>query len=303
MFGQKKFTEADSESVSIDPEGQLGIKAHAVEQLIKYIYTGSLQFDVNCAIDIIWAADLFQLSDVKEQGLDNLEECVNFQTYLEICEVATYFARPRLINAVNRFLRSNFEEFSNSPTFLELPFNDICNYLKHRNLKTSTEEVVLKAAIKWCRHNQKWDKFTAMSECIQFNLISVRFLCHLLREDPDFKTAENLRDVILKKMEGMEKPTAISRPRFSSHMLVAMPYRSKSFFIIHFQGSDIIDFFVKDFPEIICDHINVLVNYQICQLDDHYIYLAGGTSYNAESESYPSDRGLTLTFSYFLKIS
>lgn len=129
-----------------------------------------------------------------------------------------------------------------------------------------------------------------MSNHVQFNLISVRSLCSLLREDLDFKANESLRDIILNKMENMEKPIAISKPRFSSHMLVAMPYRSKSFFIIQFQGSDVIDFFVKDFPDIISDQINVLVNYQICQYD-HYVFLAGGTSYNSESESFPSDRG------------
>ncbi len=78
MFGQKKFTEADMESVSIDPEGQLGIKAKAVEQLIHYMYTGSLDWAQACIIDLIWAADLLQLPDIKEQGLDRLEEEIDF---------------------------------------------------------------------------------------------------------------------------------------------------------------------------------------------------------------------------------
>ena len=87
-----------------------------------------------------------------------------------------------------------------------------------------------------------------------------------------------------------ERPIAVSKPRFSSHMLIAMPYRSKSFFVINFQGADTIDFSLKEFPEIISDQINSLVNYQICQFE-HYVFLAGGTSCNAENESYPSDRG------------
>lgn len=78
MFGQKKFTEAEMESVSIDPEGQLGIKAKAVEQLIHYMYTGCLDFDGGNIIDLIWAADLLQLPDIKDQGLDKLEEIIDF---------------------------------------------------------------------------------------------------------------------------------------------------------------------------------------------------------------------------------
>ena len=58
MFGQKKFTEADRDNVTIDPEGQLGIKAKAVGQLIDYIYTGCLEFDGDNTIDIIWAASV-----------------------------------------------------------------------------------------------------------------------------------------------------------------------------------------------------------------------------------------------------
>ena len=213
-----------------------------------------------------------------------------FQTYLDICEVGTFFSRPRLLNVVNRFLRENFEEFSSSSTFLDLPANDVCTYLKHKNLKTKSEETVLQAAIQWCKHNQDWDKFSAMSDHIQFNLISVPTLCNLLREDSHFKSAEISRNLILKKMEAIERPIAVSKPRFSSHMLIAMPYRSKNFFVINFQGADTIDFSVKEFPEIISDQINSLVNYQICQFE-HYVFLAGGTSCNAENESYPSDRG------------
>ena len=147
---------------------------------------------------------------------------------------------------------------------------------------------MLHAAIQWCKHNQDWEKFPALAEHIQFNLVSVRTLCNLLREE--FKSSELTRDLILRKMEGIEHPLTVSKPRFSSHMLIAMPYRSRNFFVINFQGADVIDFFVREFPEIISDKIKSLVNYQICQFE-HYVFLAGGTSYNAENEAYPSDRG------------
>ena len=78
MFGQKKFTEADMESVSIDPEGQIGIKAQAVGILIDYMYSGYIDMSQGEIIDIIWAADLLQLPDIKEQGLDRLEDFIDF---------------------------------------------------------------------------------------------------------------------------------------------------------------------------------------------------------------------------------
>ena len=78
MFGQKRFTEAEMDSVSIDPDGQVGIKAKAVGLLIDYMYTGCLDLSDNNIIDLIWASDLLQLTEVKQQGLNKLEENINF---------------------------------------------------------------------------------------------------------------------------------------------------------------------------------------------------------------------------------
>ena len=156
------------------------------------------------------------LPDIKEQGLDKLEELIDFSTYLDICEVGTVFYRPKLIQAVDRFLRRHFDEFAITSAFLDLPFSDLCKYLKHRNLKTKTEETVLSAAIRWCRHNKKWDDFPNLADHIQFELISVKFLCCLLREDTEFKSNEEIRNLILAKMQDMRIPITTSKPRFLS---------------------------------------------------------------------------------------
>lgn len=78
MFGQKKFSESEMDKVPIDPEGTLGIKARAMEQLIHYMYTGCLDLSQGNIIDLIWASDLLQLPDIKEQSLDKLEEMIDF---------------------------------------------------------------------------------------------------------------------------------------------------------------------------------------------------------------------------------
>ena len=88
MFGKKKFTEENMDDVAIDPERELGIKASAVEQLIEYMYTGYMDFELGNIIDLIWASDLFQLPEIKEQGLDKLEQHIDF-----LVSTYTYFFR------------------------------------------------------------------------------------------------------------------------------------------------------------------------------------------------------------------
>ena len=82
----------------------------------------------------------------------------------------------------------------------------------------------------------------------------------MLREDADIKSNDKIRDLCLQKMQNMSLPLAISKPRFSNHRLIAMPYRSKAFFCISFHGIGSIDFLVKDFPEIFTEQINSLNN-------------------------------------------
>ena len=95
-------------------------------------------------------------------NINPYDESIVFQTYLDICAVGTVFCRPGLIQAVDRFIRTNFDEFVTTSAFYELPLSDFSNYLKHRNLKTETEETVLSAVVRWCRHNKLWNDFSGV---------------------------------------------------------------------------------------------------------------------------------------------
>ena len=291
--------------------GELGIKAKAVELLIQYMYTGCIDFSLGNIIDLIWASDLLQLPEIKEQGLDKLEEhidfCVSieivgqviidkcseksyiFQTYIDICEVGTVFSRPKLIQAVDRFIRSNFDEFVTTTAFLELSQVELCAYLKHKNLKMKDEETVLKSALRWCKHNQTEEEFKNLAQYIQFDLISVRTLCAILKDDDVFKNCRITTNMILEKMQKIANPLVTSRPRFSSHAFIAIPYKSKIFFSITFYGKDSIDFNIREFPESVGDHLIPLVNYGVCHFDN-YVYIAGGSTFSP-SEAYNTDQG------------
>ena len=139
-------------------------------------------------------------------------------------------------------ISSNFDEFVRTPAYLDLSLEELCAYLKHKNLRMKDEETVLKSVLKWCKHNQKIDDFCQLSNHVQFDLISVRTLCAILKDDEIFKSSRSATNLILEKMQKIANPLVISRPRFSSHAFVAIPYKSKIFFCITFYGKDSIDF-------------------------------------------------------------
>lgn len=56
----------------------MGIRAEAVEQLIIYMYTGRVTISQHNVIDLIRAADLLELTSVKNETLKVIEEHISF---------------------------------------------------------------------------------------------------------------------------------------------------------------------------------------------------------------------------------
>ena len=134
------------------------------------MYTGCITISQQNVIDLIRAADLLELTSVKNETLKVIEEHISFdvssfnksvncvhtcvkrksyiqslalpflfpfllQTYLDIRQVGTVFNCPRLLEAVDRFIRKNFTEFIRTPAFFELSENELVHYLDHNHLR------------------------------------------------------------------------------------------------------------------------------------------------------------------------
>lgn len=165
------------------------------------------------------------------------------------------------------------------------------SYLQHDHLRTPSEEVVLASVVEWCRRRRRLDRFLCLAGHVRFELISVKYVLRFIREDGDVRADAAVTDCLLDKVRSLPVPLpALSRPRFSTQVLVAMPYRSKSFFLITFFG-DHIEFVVKQFPEMIHEHIDALINYSVCKVGDNLLYMAGGTGYNINNEPFHSNKG------------
>ena len=68
-------------------QGDLGIRAEAVEQLIIYMYTGRVTISQQNVIDLIRAADLLELTSVKNETLKVIEEHISFDVGFKICSM------------------------------------------------------------------------------------------------------------------------------------------------------------------------------------------------------------------------
>ena len=95
--------------------------------------------------------------------------------------------------------------------------------------RTETEEVIYDAALEWCKRRGLLAHFPNVAQSVRFNLISIKHLLKSLRDDVDVRSQPEVTNYLLDRMQSMAGSlhAAISRPRFSTQVLIAMPYRSK----------------------------------------------------------------------------
>ena len=97
--------------------------------------------------------------------------------------------------------------------------------------RTETEELIYDAALEWCKRRGLLSHFPNVAQSVRFNLISIKHLLKSLRDDADVRSHPEVTNYLLDRMQSMAGSlhAAISRPRFSTQVLIAMPYRSKVF--------------------------------------------------------------------------
>ncbi len=174
---------------------------------------------------------------------------------------------------------------------MDLSEEELKVFLEHDQLRTPSEETVLHATLEWCKHNDKLNIFSkTLAPLVRFELVAVKSVLRYVREDERIRAEPTVADCLLDRVQSLSRLPVLSRPRFSTQMLVAMPYRSKNFYLITFFG-DHIEFVSKQFPEMIHEHIDALINYSVCKVGDGRLYMAGGTGYNENNEPFHSNRG------------
>ena len=113
-------------------------------------------------------------------------------------------------------------------------FLQLTQYLSHDHLKTDTEEEIFDAVLDWCKRHEKLEKFPSIAELIRFNLISNKHILKTMRDDADITSNSAVTSFLVGKLHGncQSLSVGVSRPRFSTRVLVAMPYASRSVILL-----------------------------------------------------------------------
>lgn len=98
-----------------------GLDPRAVEKLIEFSYTASIEISVSEAPDVFLAAKSLGLTDVENEALRLIEEKAMPADWLSVRKFARSHNCMKLLSSTENFLRENFSQICHEKEFMSLP--------------------------------------------------------------------------------------------------------------------------------------------------------------------------------------
>ncbi|CAG01480.1 unnamed protein product, partial [Tetraodon nigroviridis] len=131
------------------------ISADVLEQLLEFVYTGSLVIDSANAKTLLEAANKFQFNTFCKVCVSFLEKQLTAVNCLGVLAMAEAMSCTELHNMAKAFALQNFPEVAGQEEILNVSKEDLVTYLSNDSLNTKTEELVYETVIKWIKQDSK----------------------------------------------------------------------------------------------------------------------------------------------------
>ncbi|KPP76022.1 hypothetical protein Z043_104675, partial [Scleropages formosus] len=127
------------------------ISADVLEQLLEFVYTGSLIIDSANAKTLLEAANKFQFNTFCKVCVSFLEKQLTASNCLGVLAMAEAMRCTELHNMAKAFALQNFPEVAVQEEILNISKEDFVSYLSNDSLNTKAEELVYETVIKWIK--------------------------------------------------------------------------------------------------------------------------------------------------------
>lgn len=174
------MSEARSNEITIN-----NITAVAMEHIINFAYTCTLEISQENVLDIFEAADMIEFLTVRDFCQDFLLEEVSLQNCLPFMLYAHAFTCKPLYEKAQQCAATNFGTLSTMNEYYKLPFVHLFVLLQDDNLEMPYEESVYEAMRRWMVQNpdQQPTVFGPALQCIRLNYVSRWYLIEIISRD------------------------------------------------------------------------------------------------------------------------
>ncbi|XP_054754399.1 kelch-like protein 17 [Lytechinus pictus] len=147
-----------------------GIDPVAMEIILNFIYTGTIEIDVENVQIVLAGASMLNMGSLRNVCSTFLQSQLDASNCLGIHSFADMYSCRDLENASRRFIYQHFQEVVGTEEFFLMPEQDVVDLLKSDQLQVDGEEEVYEAAISWLNYDLR-----NRSHCCCSVLENVRF--------------------------------------------------------------------------------------------------------------------------------
>ncbi len=182
--GMKESSQEEIELRDIDPQ--------AMASLITYAYTGEVLVTIDNVQDLLPAAGILQLKDLKEACCSFLSDHMDSSNCLGIKQFADLHSCPELLKKANRFILRRFMDITMHEEFLQLPESVLKELLDSNHLHVDNEQQVYRAFSAWVNHDLKNRAPSAFNllDSIRVALIPHEFWMQAFQQEPLFQRSQ-----------------------------------------------------------------------------------------------------------------
>ena len=128
-----------------------GISESIFDLLLSYIYTGDVVVHLEDTQDLIVAANMLQISSLKDACSSYLQKIIDCHNCIGLFEFAEVYDCPELRRSSRLFIMDRFVDIfvKENSEFLNLDYNRLSDFLSDENLKVESEEQILNVALIW----------------------------------------------------------------------------------------------------------------------------------------------------------
>ena len=157
-----------------------GVDAEALESLIKFAYTCSLEITEDNAQSLLAASNFLQMLRAQEACCKFLQERLDCSNSLDIADFAEFQSCNDLLEVALKYVRQNFTEVSKNERFVHVSFSRLKHFLSSNDLHLPEgEEAVFLALVNWTKQNpiERQSNFSETLNYVKLPLLGEECVC------------------------------------------------------------------------------------------------------------------------------
>ena len=182
------------DSVRIDD-----VHDESVISIIEYIYTRSININKQNVINLLSAAHLLQMNDVKQFCFEYLESNINSDNCISGIKISKQYNNNSLLTKHCQYLSQHFTEISNQDEFKNLTADDLVSCVTELNNNEVDHMMLFEAIVSWTKHDQqnRVDDFPVLFQMMKLEQLPYDYLMFVVSKHQTVRTSSaSLQSVV-----------------------------------------------------------------------------------------------------------